>query len=395
MPIRKQMKTMSNIYLYLSKHKKRCIAFLLSAVLLVFLFLLYFRSSSTSTVTVQPVENITNENLALAPRFSGIAEEQKITRITADSDKKIESISVKEGDEVVEGDILFTYDTELIQLDIDQAELDIQNIQFSIKSANDQIKEYQEDRSASSGTERLNIDAQIKKLQADINSSNYEISQKQKEADRLKAEKKAASVCSSSNGVIVSVGSPDSPLDSEGTMLIMRSGTDLQIQATAPEERLSELSEGLSVIVRSRTDVKQTWDGTITSVSNEPKKSQEGADPDSPSSVYSFIVSLKDDTDLIVGQHVTVEIDYGQQELLSSIWLPSGFVVQDNGNSYVWARDSRGLLCKKKIILGSYNSDLNLYEIKKGLSPSDSIAWPDISCKEGSHTQVNDLISGG
>ena len=91
---------------------------------------------------------------------------------------------------------------------------------------------------------------------------------------------------------------------------------------------------------------------------------------------------------LMLGQHVTIEPDYGQATVKDGIWLNSGWIVQeDDGSAYVWAAKEGGAkLEKRSVELGEYDSDLDEYQIVSGLANSDYLAWPDTDCVVGAAT---------
>ena len=57
---------------------------------------------------------------------------------------------------------------------------------------------------------------------------------------------------------------------------------------------------------------------------------------------------------LMLGQHVTIEMDYGQGAAKEGIWLSSGWITQEDGSAYVWAAKSGGAKLEKRAVeLGS------------------------------------------
>ena len=55
------------------------------------------------------------------------------------------------------------------------------------------------------------------------------------------------------------------------------------------------------------------------------------------SSNYPFYVQLDGTNGLMLGQHVYVEPDVGQQEVKTGIWLSDSFINDVDSNPYVWA----------------------------------------------------------
>ncbi len=58
--------------------------------------------------------------------------------------------------------------------------------------------------------------------------------------------------------------------------------------------------------------------------------------------------------------------------------------MDESGNAFVWAENSRGQLEKRTVTLGEYNEMNDTYEILDGLTEEDFIAFPDPElCVEG------------
>ena len=90
----------------------------------------------------------------------------------------------------------------------------------------------------------------------------------------------------------------------------------------------------------------------------------------------------------MLGQHVYIEMDEGQEDQKTGIWLGEYYIVDaDTDSPYVWAVDSKGKLEKRSVILGQYDENLSEYEIADGLTEDDSIAFPSDSLVEGMSTR--------
>jgi HlyD family secretion protein len=156
------------------------------------------------------------------------------------------------------------------------------------------------------------------------------------------------------------------------------------------EQNIHEVSADVPVIVRSRVDTNITWGGTVSSVESQPTQDGSegmGESDDLAASNYNFYISLDESDGLMLGQHVTVEIDYGQDATKEGIWLDEGWVVHDNGAAYVWATSREGgSLEQRTVMIGETDEDLGLVQIIQGLEDGDYLAWPDEGCRKGAPT---------
>ena len=111
-------------------------------------------------------------------------------------------------------------------------------------------------------------------------------------------------------------------------------------------------------------------------------------------SKYAFYVNLDSIDGLMLGQHVTIEMDYGQGQAKEGIWLSSGWITQEeDGTAYVWAAKSGGAKLEKRTVeLGEYDSNMDEYQIVSGLATSDYLAWPDVDCVPGASTTTEFVI---
>ena len=373
---------------YIKQHK---LPFIIAAALIVAALVLFLvlrgGGSSEGAVYVQSVRDLSG-GIGSVHQFSGVAESQKTEKIARDAQKTVKEIHVAAGDSVKKGDKLFSYDTELMQLDVQQAQLEIESIQSTINTANSQIAQFQRERQSVSGSERMAYDAQIQQLQAEVNSNTYQLKTKQAELDRLKQGLENADVLAPADGTIDKVGTIEEPLDAENTMVTLRNGGDLRIKGSVSEQNVMSISVGDPVIVRSRVDKDVTWSGTIDSIdtgsaqqSEESGMYMEGGND--RASFYSFYVNLENDEDIIMGQHVIIEPDFGQGAAKQGLWIPAGFVVDPEGEAFVWAANSRMKLEKRPVVLGEYDPDLDMFQIAEGLDNDSLIAWPDETCVPG------------
>ena len=64
----------------------------------------------------------------------------------------------------------------------------------------------------------------------------------------------------------------------------------------------------------------------------------------------------------MLGQHVYIEPDEGQEEKKEGLWISEFYIVDADTNSpYVWAADKDKRLVKKSVILGQYDETLGEY----------------------------------
>lgn len=361
-------------------------------------------SSKGGGVYVQPLTDLNAATTAATNRYSGVIETQKTEDVAFDTSKKLSELLVAEGDRVAKGDPLFTYDTQSTQLQIEQAELEIERMNTTISNNNAQIAQLEKDMKAAPSADKPGFSAQILQLQADIAQNEYNIKTKQAEIDKLNAAIENATVTAGMDGTVETIADLDTLLaggltnpdgSTSNTYISILADGDYRVKGTVTEQNIYELSQGASVIVRSRVDENQTWKGTIASIDTQAESNNNNMMSSSGESAskYAFYVNLDSIDGLMLGQHVTIEMDYGQGEAKEGIWLSSGWIVQEDGSAYVWAAKSGGAKLEKRAVeLGEYDSNMDEYQIVSGLATTDYLAWPDVDCVPGANTTTEFVI---
>ena len=343
---------------------------------------------SDDKVYVEKVSKIMNTYTGNTNRYNGIVESQDSYEVNVDSSRTIKEILVKVGDEVEEGQTLVTYDTSDLEMQVKQAKLELEGIQNEIDSSNKKIatltdelnKTTDEDDQFSLKTDIQTEENSIEENKLDLESKNLEISKYQ---DQIKA----SMVVSKRSGVVkeINENGTDSNGNNAAFMTILQTG-EYRVKGSIDEQNVWMISDGQTVVIRSRVDENQTWNGTISKIDTDNvQKSDDDSSSDSSVSAtkYPFYVELPSADGLLLGQHVYVELDEGQDEQKEGIWLYSNYVVQDDGGAYVWAANEKNCLEKRYVELGKYDENLAEYEILSGLAQNDYIAWPMEGLYEG------------
>lgn len=348
----------------------------------------------------------------LNDRFSGVVEPQKTWNIELPSDKKVDKILVKEGDEVKTGDKLFTYSTEEMEESLAQAEIDLDRLGNEVEQTKAQITQLKKEKAEASSDAQLSYTTQINSAENTIKKNEYEQKSKKVEINKLKNSIANATVISEMDGVVKTINATDNDSsagglngETEAFMTILAVG-DFRIKGTVNEQNMSAIVEGQPVIVHSRVN-DTTWKGTLTAVDLENPEKDENAgyyvsssSSDSSatnSSNYPFYVELESVDGLMLGQHVYIEMDYGQGEEKEGIWLDSYYIMQEEDKAYVWAATSKDKIEKREITLGEFDEELQKYQVTDGLTEDDYIAFPDETITEGAKAEknVNQVPGGG
>ncbi|MDY3918089.1 MAG: efflux RND transporter periplasmic adaptor subunit [Candidatus Limivivens sp.] len=357
----------------------------------------------SDTVFVDSVATLTGlGSTGVIQRFAGVVEPQKTWNVENSSDKKVKEMFVEVGDEVQVGQELFAYDTTDAEESLIEGEIEIDRLNGDIENYNAQITSLQADKAKAGADEQLDYATQIQSIQNSLKKAQYDLQKQQVTNENLKKNIANSTVTSELNGIVKSINNTDnsssysysSDDESNYLMTIVAVG-QYRIKGTLNEQNRSSLAEGSPVIVHSRVDEDQIWRGYLSEIDyDNPVQNTNNyyygvSDSSTQSSNYPFYVELDSIDGLIMGQHVYIEMDYGQADQKSGMWLNSYYIVQDDGDPYVWAANSKDKIEKRRVTLGEYDEDQDKYEILDGLTAEDYIAFPNGSIKEGDPAEKN------
>ncbi len=348
-------------------------------------------------VYVQSVASLSDlGGIAPGDRFAGLVVSENVVEVQKDGDRTIAEILVKEGDDVKEGDPLFSYDTEELQLNLDMQRLELEQLKATIENYKEQIKDLERDLNRVGPGDKLQYTIQIQSTQVDLKEAELKV--KAKEAEVLKSEDilNNATVVSPVVGRIQAIS--ENGMDNYGNPLpyitIQQAGS-YRIKGMLGELQRGGIMEGSRLTILSRTDESQTWSGTVTLVDYEnPSQGNDNmsmyygtsTDEMTSSSRYPFYVELDSTDGLILGQHVYMELE-AEEGAPAGPAISSAFLCfEEDGSTYVWA-ENRGKLEKRLVTVGEYNPMTDTFEITGGLTEEDYIAFPDPElCVEGAPT---------
>ena len=351
--------------------------------------------SDENAVFVQSVADLANlGGIAPGDRFPGIVVSENITEIQKDPQMVVEELFVREGDDVSEGDQLFVYDTQQLQLSLDKQRLELEQMEASIENYKDQIAELEKERKNAKESERLEYTIQIQTVQLDLKETEINIKAKRDSVAQAEAMLENTVVVAPVTGRVQTIS--ENGTDNYGNPLayitIQKTGS-YRIKGTIGELQRGAIMEGTRMEVLSRTD-GSLWAGTVTLVDYESPSQENpnamyygmGSDEMGTSSKYPFYVELDGTDGLILGQHVYLQLE-GQDEEIPGLSVSNAFIAYDDfGNPFVWA-DNGGKLEKRTVELGEYDMMNDTIAVLSGLSEDDYIAFPDMElCVEGAPT---------
>ena len=339
-------------------------------------------------------------------RYAGVVEPEETWSAKVENEKSVAKTYVKEGDVVKVGDVLFTYDTSDDQEKLEQSKIDMERRENENATTKVALEKARKEEAKASQEEKLDYNATILEYELTIKTNENENKAAERENEQLEEAIRSADVVSELDGIVKSITEPGSSSmydssNSENYITIMSVGS-YRVKALINEQHINDITEGDPMLAFSRVD-GTCWPGTIVNINTEKgETSQQDAymsddSSDNGSSTnYPFYVELEDSTGLILGQHVYLEPDVGQDKAKEGIWLPD-YYFEDaaNGTAFVWAASARNVLEHRKVKIGEHDDEMLTYEVLEGLDEDDYITAPTDELEEGLPVSYIDYSNAG
>lgn len=358
-------------------------------------------SGNGNAVFVQSVAELdAMGSLAANDRYAGMVVSEHVTEIHKDGDKTVSELLVQEGQDVVAGQSLFTYDVQQLQLTLDKQLLELEQLKATIENYKVQIEELKRGEATSTGSDKLQYTIQIQTTQIDLKEAELNLQAKEKTVAQSQALLENVTVTAPVAGRVTAIS--ESGYDNQGNptayITIQQAGS-FRVKGILGELQRGVITEGVRVRIVSRTDEAQCWYGTVALVDYEsPSQGMTGnnmmiggaMEPMTASSNYPFYVDLDSTDGLLLGQHVYLELAVEEENQPTGLVISSAFLCYDeDGSTYVWAEDGSSLE-KRRVTIGQENYMLGTVEILEGLDGEDYIAFPDPeTCIPGAPTTRN------
>lgn len=324
---------------------------------------------------------------------AGLVVARNEVKIERDENRKIAELKVEPGQSISEGDVLFSYDMDEMQLTIDKAVLEIEQLKNSVTDLDSQIAELEQAKAIAPESEQLSYTVRIQTLETDKKETEYNITVKERELETLKSTVGNGDVTSPVNGRVKAINEDGGYDDYTGMPLpyitLIEAGA-YRVKGKVNELNRNDFFAGQSVVVRSRTDAQMTWTGVIAEIDSDPEQSDNMGfyygfeDEMTSSNSYPFYVDLDSMDNLLLGQHVYIEPDGSQTEEKTGLMLDASYVMgSEEEGFFVWAANGSGKIEKRSVTVGALDEFMYQYEILDGLTAEDLIAFPEESVQEG------------
>lgn len=349
-------------------------------------------------VPVVRVDSLTGAALA-ADQFAGVLVSDSSVTVASEAGKTVSELLVKEGEKVAEGQKLFSYDSDELELTLDKKELDLDRLEAEIKEIKEQIKEVEKELKKAKDDTKTQLNIQLRQLETELTQSTYDQEDLKTEISYTKKMLKNIDIKSPVEGTVRTIN-PDNP---DEYIIIQQSGA-YRVKGLLNEMSMSMgLMEGSNVEIVSRLDPNMIWTGVVSAVDYENAEQNSydsmyygNTNGMTNSSSYPFYVTLDSTDGLLLGQHVYIRMAMPELDP-EAVFVPQNYLMDVLYNNEtgattaaVWAVGPEGRLEKRTVTLGEFDMTTGAYQVLDGLDFSDYIADPaNPDCKEGAEISIN------
>ena len=355
----------------------------------------YFRTAGDAgTAYVQSVAAILGlGGVGQNAVYSGIVEAKEVIGIDPQSDMRIAECYVESGSKVKTGDPLFRYDVDDLTLQHAQLLLDITGLENELRTEREELESLNKRLERAKENAQYEIKLNIQTIDLEIRKKEYDLKDKQEQAESLQELIDASVIFSPVDGIVRSVKDASGESNPFGygesgdtSYITIVAGTDYCVKGTVSEQTVYTLYEGMPVLVRSRVD-DSVYPGTIYKINTDSAQSDQSrvyydGGMGDQASKYAFYVELESIEGLLVGQHVLIDLNTAETDE-NAMLLPAAYLMQENGRFYVWAANAENRIEKREVQVGAFDEASESYPIEGGLKPKDRIAFPDDTVHAG------------
>ncbi|MCQ2417236.1 MAG: efflux RND transporter periplasmic adaptor subunit [Oscillospiraceae bacterium] len=357
------------------------------------------RSEKVYVQKVSTLNTVDGANL-FSTKFAGVIVAQKTVDVKYDTSKIVDEILVSNDDMVKKGDKLLTYNVESIQLDIESARLEVERMENEIETNNLEIKSLEAERRTAAGDAQVSYTTKILSLQSSNARNEYDIKTKNVEITKLENTLNNAFVTAPIDGTIKNLKENDSNdiyAENADVLLQISAEGDYRVKGVFNEQNSGQIYQGAKVFLHSRLD-DTSIRGEIDEIDTTPQTNDSFNmydygmnDEQTTSSKYAFYVKPDHLEGFMLGQHILIEMDNGQEDEdhKEGLWIYSNFVLWDGNKNYVWAKNSRDQIEKRYVEIGEVDDVYGDCQILSGLDVEDYIAYPSEYIEAGMTTTTN------
>jgi len=303
--------------------------------------------------------------------FSGVAQAGLESRLSFKVPGTVSRVAVKVGDKVQAGELIAQLDRSDYQLKVQQSEAALENVEAQARNAQanyDRVRALWENKSAS----KTDLDA----ARAANESAEASVKSVEKQLEMAKLQLRYTTLTAPVSGAIAQVNAEvNENLQSGKTIVVLTSGSQIEVKVSIPEILIAQVHEGGTVKVTCDAYPGKELPATITEVGVA-----------STGMVTTFPVAVRLDKptpDIRPGMAATVAFLFESKDQRERYLVPSISVGEDRGGRFVYVVDpiseepGYGIVHRRAITIGELTGEG--LEVFEGLTDGDLVITAGIS----------------
>ena len=236
----------------------------------------------------------------------------------------------------------------------------------------------------------VEIQKMIVEKQKEIDDINLNIKIAKKEYNKLKNELENTTIYSKIDGVVKKVLKEDDPEINSKPIIVVSGGGGYYLEGQIGEYDLANIKKGQKVNVQSY-ESGTTAEGTIEDISSYPlEKGTYFNFGNENVSFYPYTVKINEEASFKDGEYIEITIVQDEDNQSDTFYLPTMFILTENGKNYAYVTNSDDKLEKRTITTGKNMG--GIIEIYSGVDKSERIAFPyGKAIKEGAKVVDGDV----
>ncbi|MFX3623265.1 MAG: efflux RND transporter periplasmic adaptor subunit [Ectobacillus sp.] len=293
---------------------------------------------------------------------------------------KVKDIFVQEGEEVQQGQKLFSYENTELSLQMQQLELEKKIAAMRYEQGKEKIKSLKNDikkaKDADADDTVLQpLEAQLKEAEFQQKTADLENEKIQLQIQELQKKQNDLTVYSKSGGIVQALDKEAAQsnvvLGQAKPIMQIASKDPFQIKGTLTELQKAQIQKDQTVKVTAKAVPNKTWTGKIIEVSEYPAANENSQAASMQGqqmiSYYSYTASLDSQDGLAPGYHVSLQVNLSSQKIVA---VPRSSIVEEDDSSYVFIKDGKQL-DKRKVTTGM--GDGEWVEVLEGVKQGDKV----------------------
>ena len=209
--------------------------------------------------------------------------------------------------------------------------------------------------------------------QAEITQLQFDIKMGKSELNIMKKEASDGKVTAEFDGVVSDILDPAAAMESGEPLMKVTGGGGYYVEGTVSELALDTLQIGQTVTVNA-WDTGMVYQGKIVEVGSYPVEDQGYSYGSQNASFYPYKVFIDESADLQEGFYVSMTYQTPDQAA-GTLYLQNAFLRTEGNRSYVFVRNSEGLLEKRYLECG-VSTDGYMTPVYSGITEEDYLAFP-------------------